>query len=131
MLLAASDDEFLTCRSRFITWVGGNVPNTIWNPYTKAEEDMMDALSKPQYPGSKKYGTGAIKRAWHDTYRTTSKMQPQPESVSEYVAKMEPNVPSLLTDADEGTNLWRHRVRGLRKRFMRKQLLVTVSILVY
>ena len=94
--------------------------------YARAEEDMLDEISKSYR--NRRYGTGQIKRPWHETHKHSTRMQPQPESVSAYVANMEPNVPNLVTDADEGTNLWRHRVRGNRRRFMRKQLLVTVSI---
>ena len=116
--------EDSVCRHRFVTWAGGNVPEAAVTDYAKAEEDMLVEISKTYR--NRKYGTGQIKRPWHQTHKHSTYMQPQPESVSAYVANMEPNVPSLVTDADEGTNLWRQRVRGNRRRFMRKQLLVTV-----
>lgn len=116
--------KIFVCRHRFITWAGGSVPDALTD-YAKAEEDMLDAISTGYR--NRNYGTGQIKRAWHETQRKlTRQMQGQPEPVSAYVANMEPNVPSLTADADEGTNLWRHRVRANRRRFMRKQLLVTV-----
>lgn len=79
--------------------------------YARAEEDLMNAVAE----GS------------DETLSPTTQAAPEnsTETVAAAVASMEPNVPSLLFDEDEGNDLWRTRL-PMRKRFMRKQLLATV-----
>lgn len=109
-----------------MTWLGGNVEVKA-SRFHKAEEDLLSAVEH----AARETAAAAeeAEKDPRDNPVARQRVQEVLDVVSAHVRNMEPNLPSLISGADEGSELWRDRDKewGVRKRFMRKQLLATVS----
>ena len=106
-----------------MTWMGGHVEDAAvaTRDTQAAETALMDAVKSMSF-WQKDMKPNEAKVSFR------AKRLDLPTEGVEPMARMEPNIPALLSDSDEGSELWRHRIRGNKKRFCRTQLLATVSL---